>query len=75
MLDMGFMRADTAASFQSRKWSTDELGAGLEKILADGAVELPDDASQLQEFPWMGLLFVQDSDLYRINVSSPQWTN
>lgn len=73
MSNMAFMRSNTAASFQSRKWSTDELGAGLEKILADGSMELPDDADELQEFPWMGLVFrASFSSLYCCRVSSPQ---
>ena len=70
---MAFMRSNTAASFQSCKWSTDELGAGLEKILADGTMDLPDDVTELQEIPWMGLVFrATSSSLYHSRVSSPQ---
>ena len=44
-----FLRADTAKTMKSRAWSTEELQAGLEAILTDGAIELPDDLSQLKD--------------------------
>ena len=43
------MRTDTAHSFKSRAWSTDDLSAGLAHILTDGRLELPDDLEQLKD--------------------------
>lgn len=46
---MSFLRANTAKSMASRAWSTEELAQGLEHILTDGRLELPDDLSQLKD--------------------------
>ena len=48
---MSFMRADTACTLSSRKWSTDELGEGLKQIIADGGLDLPEDPAELEELP------------------------
>lgn len=34
---------------QSRAWSTEELSSGLEHLLTDGRLELPDDVEQLKD--------------------------
>lgn len=44
-----FGRTNTATSLKSQQWSTDEIGKGLVHILTDGRLELPDDATQLQD--------------------------
>lgn len=51
---MAFMRTDTAHSFKSRAWSTEDLSAGLAHILTDGRLELPDDLSQLKDHRFLG---------------------
>lgn len=46
---IAMFRADTVKTMQSRAWSTTELQEGLSHLLTDGRLELPDDATQLQE--------------------------
>ena len=79
---MAFIKKEKSRSFMSRTWSTKELEEGLQHLLTDGRLELPDDLAQLKDPGVMvaerwgdaGIVYLFDLEEHKYQVLYPNNT-